>query len=225
MLNIETVIIEDPILKAIPQIALGVQLFRVKVRPSSQRISDLQKKIASDLASKYQVDTIRNRKAIEATRNAYKSLGKDPNRYRPSADALSRRVLNGKPLFQINNIVDMINLLSIETGISIGGYDYEKIRGSIRAAIGGDETFVAIGRGNLNISDLPVLIDDAGTFGSPTSDSERTKVTESTTLFLQVAFNFEVTKSQLEPFLKLSEQWHTVYNEAELLDQKIIGIH
>jgi DNA/RNA-binding domain of Phe-tRNA-synthetase-like protein len=129
--------------------------------------------------------------AIAASRKGYKALGKDPARYRLSAEALMRRVVKGNDLYQINNVVDVVNLASINGGFSIGGYDVEHIVGPVKLGIGqADETYAGIGRGALNIEFLTVLRDGKGAFGSPTSDSLRTSVTFSTTRFMMVYFGF-----------------------------------
>ncbi len=114
---------------------------------------------------------------ILATRNTYKKLGKDPNRYRPSAEALRRRILKGNELYKINTLVDAINLISLKTGYSIGGFDASLIKGELELGVGQkDEPFEAIARGVLNIEGLPVYRDSIGGIGTPTSDEERTKI-------------------------------------------------
>lgn len=114
---------------------------------------------------------------ILATRNTYKKLGKDPNRYRPSAEALRRRILKSVELYKINTLVDAINLISLKTGYSIGGFDASLIQEKIELGVGQkDEKFEAIGRGYLNIEGLPVYRDSIGGIGTPTSDEERTKI-------------------------------------------------
>lgn len=119
--------------------------------------------------------------AIEATREVYKKLGKDPNRYRPSGEALCRRLLKGQGLYQIDTLVDLINLVSLKTGYSIGGFDADKIEGNLRLGVGkADEPFEAIGRGMMNIDGLPVYRDSVGGIGNPSSDEERTKITPGT---------------------------------------------
>lgn len=129
--------------------------------------------------------------AIDRARKAYRACGKDPARYRLSAEALLRRVLNGKGLYHINNVVDLLNLVSVSTGFSIGGYDADQISGDIRMGIGRKhERYDGLGRGELNIAKMPVLRDDLGAFGSPTSDSERTGVREETKRFLMVMMSF-----------------------------------
>lgn len=129
---------------------------------------------------------------IFSTRQAYKKLGKEPSRYRPSAEALYRRLTQKKGMYQINNLVDTINLISLKTGYSIGGYDEEKISGNITLKkANNSDKYHAIGRGNFNINNLPVFFDEKGPFGSPTSDSERTKITDTTKKILLIIIKFE----------------------------------
>ena len=127
---------------------------------------------------------------IQDARKAYKSCGKEPSRYRPSAEALRRRIRTGKGLYKVNTAVDIINIVSIKSGISIGGYDASRINGGITMDIGGNEDYQAIGRGPLNIEFLPCLYDQHGPFGSPTSDSERTMITVNSEHLLMVFFDF-----------------------------------
>ena len=123
-------------------------------------------------------ESIKLQPAIAATREAYKRCGKDPSRYRPSAEALRRRLMRGIALYQIDTLVDLINLVSLRTGYSIGGFDADKIQGTdLKLGVGrAEEPFEGIGRGVLNIEGLPVYRDAVGGIGTPTSDNERTKM-------------------------------------------------
>lgn len=116
--------------------------------------------------------------SIAATRRVYKACGKDPSRYRPASEALIRRILQGKPLYQIDTLVDLINLASIAYGYSIGGFDASKFVGdTLTLGIGREgEPYEGIGRGMINIHGLPVYRDAQGGVGTPTSDNERTKI-------------------------------------------------
>jgi DNA/RNA-binding domain of Phe-tRNA-synthetase-like protein len=126
-----------------------------------------------------------------ATRAAYKSLGKDPARYRGSAEALLRRIISGKGLPQINPVVDIINLVSVESRLSIGLYDLAHIEGDITFRVGrAGETYKGIGKYDLNLEGLPVFSDARGPHGSPTSDSERTMVTSNTSHVLAIIISF-----------------------------------
>ncbi len=69
---------------------------------------------------KHEVKDIASFYNIEASRKAYRACGKDPTRYRLSSESLLRRVLKGKGLYKVNNIVDINNLLSLKYHYSIG---------------------------------------------------------------------------------------------------------
>ena len=129
--------------------------------------------------------------AIMATRAAYKALGKDPARYRGSAEALLRRVIAGKGLPRINNVVDVINYVSLESRLPVGLYDLAHVQGDIvfRAGRAG-ETYKGIGKYDLNLEGLPVFCDALGPHGSPTSDSERTMVTPATKQVIAMIISF-----------------------------------
>jgi DNA/RNA-binding domain of Phe-tRNA-synthetase-like protein len=128
---------------------------------------------------------------VETTRKAYKALGKDPARYRGSAEALLRRVVAGKGLPQVNAVVDVINLVSVESRLPIGLYDLGHVVGDIvfRAGRAG-ETYKGIGKYDLNLEGLPLFADTVGPYGSATSDSERTMVTAATHKVLAVIISF-----------------------------------
>ena len=143
------------------------------------------------LAASLRVEDISRLPAIAASRRGYKACGKDPARYRLSAEALLRRVVQGKGLYRVNNVVDLLNLVSVSTGFSIGGYDAGKIEGEAVFGIGREnEPYEGIGRGELNIESLPVFRDKRGAFGTPTSDSVRTSVTRNTMRFLMIIIDF-----------------------------------
>jgi len=143
---------------------------------------------SEELKAHHTVDDIKLLPSIAATREAYRRCGKDPSRYRPSAEALCRRVLRGLQLYQIDTLVDIINLVSMKTGYSIGGFDADKFQGEVLTlGIGkAEEPYEGIGRGMLNIEGLPVYRDAIGGVGTPTSDHERTKMTLETTHILAV---------------------------------------
>ena len=124
-------------------------------------------------------ESLKELTSIAATRRVYKACGKDPSRYRPASEALIRRVLQGKELYQCDTLVDLVNLASIAYGYSIGGFDADKFVGdTLTLGIGREgEPYEGIGRGMINIQGLPVYRDALGGVGTPTSDHERTKMT------------------------------------------------
>ena len=123
-------------------------------------------------------ESLKELPSIAATRSVYRACGKDPSRYRPASEALIRRMLQGKELYQRDTLVDLINLASIAFGYSIGGFDADKFVGdTLTLGVGREgEPYEGIGRGMINIHGLPVYRDAEGGVGTPTSDNERTKM-------------------------------------------------
>lgn len=140
-----------------------------------QEIEALGERFRSELTT----ESLKDMTSIAATRRVYKACGKDPSRYRPASEALIRRMLQGKELYQRDTLVDLVNLASIAYGYSIGGFDADKFVGNtLTLGIGREgEPYEGIGRGLLNICSLPVYRDAEGGVGTPTSDNERTKMT------------------------------------------------
>src|SRR5947209_9427601 len=128
---------------------------------------------------------------VESVRKAYKSLGKDPARYRGSAEALLRRIVAGKGFPQINVVVDVINLVSVESRLPVGLYDLAHVVGGIVFRAGrAAETYRGIGKYDLNLEGLPLFADAVGPHGIATSASERTMVTAKTEGILAVIVSF-----------------------------------
>lgn len=129
---------------------------------------------------------------VKGSRAAYKAFGRNPGRYRVSSEALLRRVRRGDDLYHINSVVDVNNLISIESGLSVGSYDLSHTQGTItfRKAEPG-EGYTGIGKNFLDMENMLVLADDEGIFGSSMSDSTRAMVTEGTTDVLVVIYCFE----------------------------------
>ena len=144
-------------------------------QPLWDEINTMGNKYRSTLTT----ESLKQLSGIAATRRVYRACGKDPSRYRPASEALIRRMLMGKSLYQIDTLVDLINLASIAYGYSIGGFDADKFDGEILTlGIGrSGEPYEGIGRGMINIEGLPVYRDATGGVGTPTSDNERTKLT------------------------------------------------
>ena len=88
----------------------------------------------------------------------------------------------------MDTLVDLINLVSIHSGYSIGGFDLDKVKGDrLVLGVGKDgELYHGIGRGVLNIAGLPVYRDAIGGIGTPTSDEERTKISLETSRLLMI---------------------------------------
>lgn len=183
--------IDESLKERCPEAALGLLQCKVEVAPDPEEfLAMLNGKIAE--LSEVELSQANKRDKIQSTRKAYKALGKEPNRYRSSAEAMCRRIAKERGLYYINNVVDINNYLSIKSGYSMGTYDLARTKGGItwmRAPEG--TTYRGIGKDVLNIEFLPVLFDEEGPFGNPTSDNDRTMITDETKDLLLVYYAFD----------------------------------
>lgn len=200
------ILISKELKEKVPNLKLSVIECDVFVLETSDLLWDDIRKKTGELSADLTMEQISKIPAIAASRKAYKACGKDPARYRLSAEALLRRVVKNKALYQVNNVVDVLNLVSITTGYSIGGYDSAKIAGNISFGIGtAADPYEGIGRGRLNIEFLPTFRDEKGAFGTPTSDSERTAVSQVTKRFLMIIIDFG--EGDLKKATKLASEY------------------
>jgi DNA/RNA-binding domain of Phe-tRNA-synthetase-like protein len=183
--------IDDALKAKCPKTALGCVSALVEAQPSPPALIAELNNCEQAILRVPEPRAVLESPQILATRAAYKALGKDPARYRGSAEALLRRVIAGKSLPRINAVVDIINLVSVESRLSIGLYDLAHVQGDVvfRAGRAG-ETYKGIGKYDLNLEGLPLFCDTLGPHGSPTSDSERTMVTSETKRVLAVIISF-----------------------------------
>lgn len=173
------IIVEQQIENVCPRFVGACVEAEVENSPYSEELWKVIDRQGEQFRQLFTTQTVKDISAIAATRSVYKACGKDPSRYRPSSEALIRRMLQGKQLYQIDTLVDLINLASITYGYSIGGFDADKFDGdTLTLGVGREgEPYEGIGRGMLNIAGLPVYRDATGGVGTPTSDNERTKMT------------------------------------------------
>src|SRR5713101_3253625 len=190
-MRLQTVLVDRELKDKCPRVALGCVTARVQAPGSPPVLITELKNCEQGILRLPEPRAVLESPQILATRAAYKALGKDTARYRGSAEALLRRVIAGKGLPQINAVVDIINLVSVESRLPIGLYDLAHVQGDIvfRAGRAG-ETYKGIGKYDLNLEGLPVFCDALGPHGSPTSDSERTMVTSETKHVLAIMISF-----------------------------------
>jgi len=174
----------------LPGVRLGVvEAEGVSVAPAGAELVREMDEICGRLRSKYTVETVAESEAVIAVRGMFRRWGVDPSKYRPSSEALLRRVVQGKGLYNISNVVDLSNLGSIETGWPYGLYNRTKISPPIALRHGTtEEKYEGIGRRVWHLAGRPVLADAEGPFGSPISDSTRTQIAEGVGEVLTVIF-------------------------------------
>jgi len=214
--------ISDELRRIWPNVALACIQADVKVKQHDPELWEAITHRCRQLEKEISLEEIPHLPNNKESREAYRKFGKDPTRYRLSSESLLRRILKGKGIDSINNIVDINNLLSIVFFDSIGTYDVEKLVPSILFRIGKkDEDYRGIGRGPLNIENLPVLSDRIGAFGSATSDSERTMVTMETKKIFMNRISFHGTHD-FEQYFDYAKELLEEYADAKNIESKII---
>lgn len=181
----------------IPGVSFGmVTIAGVKVCEHDERLWRQVETLCQRQANEYSLDRLSEYGQIAAVRGLQKSFGFDPTRYRPSSEALLRRVLKGQGLYHINTAVDVNNLCSLEFLLPMCIYDLRHVKGQVRVRVGEPgEAYPGIGRQVFSVENKVIIADDRGIMGSTVSDSERTKVTTETTHILMAIY----TPANLNP--------------------------
>jgi DNA/RNA-binding domain of Phe-tRNA-synthetase-like protein len=174
----------------LPDVKLGVvEADSLTVAPSSSELAVLMDDVCARVRREFTVETLADAEPTRAVRAMFRAWGIDPSKYRPSSEALQRRVVQGKGLYRVSNVVDMGNLGSIEMGWPYGCYDRAQIAPPVTLRHGAaGEKYEGIGKRVWHLEGRPVLADARGPFGSPISDSTRTMITDSAREILAVIY-------------------------------------
>lgn len=218
------IIVSEEIETVCPKFVGACVEAKVQNSPYCQELWDEINALGEKYRDTLNTESLKEMSGIAATRKVYRACGKDPSRYRPASEALIRRMLQGKQLYQRDTLVDLVNLASIAFGYSIGGFDADKFEGdTLTLGVGkAGEPYEGIGRGNINIEGLPVYRDSLGGVGTPTSDNERTKMMSDTSHLVvlingydgneqQVRANAEYIQSLLKKYCKSDGGSYFIY--------------
>lgn len=193
--------IDNELLKVCPEIQLGCIQYSANVVKENRELWNQINTIINEISQDMTIDEIGSQKNIKDSRELYRKIGKDPHRYRISSEALIRRILQGKGLYKVNNVVDANNLISIISKLSVGSYDIDKLGDELSFRIGKKgESYKGIGKDIINTENLPVFADENGAYGSPTSDSEKAMITSNSKNILTVLIAFS-NDSGLEEYM------------------------
>lgn len=182
--------------------------------------------LSSSLRKKYSSEIINEIETVKAVREMFRIENMDPTRYRPSSEALLRRILKGQELYKINSIVDVNNWCSLEFLLPMGVYDTDSITGKTLIFRSGNdgETYRGIDGEIQNAQGKIVMVDEEKICGGPVSDSDKTMITMSTKKILMVVYapqNFQ--KKELQSVLDISIQRMSVFNGGNLSFQTMMG--
>jgi DNA/RNA-binding domain of Phe-tRNA-synthetase-like protein len=198
----------------------------VRSEPAAPGLTEELTEVAGRLAGKLTVDGVAELEPVRAVRGMFRAWGLDPSKYRPSAEALLRRIAQGKGLYHILNVVDIVNLGQIETGWPFGLYDRDRVRPPVTFRLGEpEEKYEGIGRRVWHLHGRPVLADAEGPFGSPISDSTRTMIRAETRAVAAVIFApLSARESAIEQALERLGERLARWAEGEIVHQEILPL-
>jgi DNA/RNA-binding domain of Phe-tRNA-synthetase-like protein len=151
-------------------------------------LADLRRDVAQRARAAHTVERLAAHPTIAAVRKLFRAAGCDPTRYRPSAEALLRRVLKAEDLPALGPAVDINNCLSVELLVPACVMDRARLHPPFTLRRGQPGESMPSMRGPFDLCAKPVLADAEGPFGTPITDSERVKVTPTTTATWLVAY-------------------------------------
>ncbi|HWN40717.1 MAG TPA: phenylalanine--tRNA ligase beta subunit-related protein [Thermoanaerobaculia bacterium] len=154
---------------------------KLLLRPGHhEALAALRKEVTEVARANFEGDSLSSEPVVAGVRALFRAAGCDPTRYRPSSEALLRRLLKGEELPAIHPFVDLNNCLSVELAVpccaSADGTFTPPV--TLRAGRPG-ETVQSL-RGPFNLEGKPLLEDSQGAFSTPITDSERVRVHEGT---------------------------------------------
>jgi DNA/RNA-binding domain of Phe-tRNA-synthetase-like protein len=217
-------LVDAQVQQLLPGAIFGVvEAQQVSVVAHHAALTTILDELSERLHVEYGGKTAADRREIAATRRAYRALGDDPTHYRPANEALLRRVLSRRALPPINSVVDVNNIVSLESGFALGCYNVAQIVGSVvvRRGVEGEE-YAPIGKPPVDATNRLVLVDDHGIFGSPTADSQRTMVTSDVDHVLFVIFAFDASVQSVHAAQKRVATLLTQFCGATIIDQTLV---
>lgn len=184
------VFIDESISSHVPQFKIGVVLYHnIVISDSPQMLKGRLQFFQETLRLELDTKELTEFSGIAEWRQTFKALNMNPGRYRPSHEALLRRVKKGDPLPLVHSGVDLNTFFSLQYSIPLGIYDLDKIEGDVTLRLGNEnEAYDGVNGRENDMSGKLVSADVQGAFGSPIVDSLRTKVTTETTSALHLFY-------------------------------------
>lgn len=153
-----------------------------------EELTRLRIDVAARARTSYSLDTLSQHPTVASIRKLFRQAGCDPTRYRPSNEALLRRLLKGEEMPAISPLVDLNNCLSAELAVPVCVMDVRAIEGPFvfRAGAPG-ESYESL-RGPFNLEGKPLLVDAKGPADTPITGGVRVKARDDTTRAWLVAY-------------------------------------
>ncbi len=163
---------------------LTFSMENVEVAKRNGELERFKEEVFREVREKYSLENLKDLPIFRAYRDFFWRIRIDPTKNRPASEALIRRILAGKPIPNINTLVDAYNLASIKSEVALAAFDEEKLKGELtmRFALEGEE-FLGIGMVKpMKLKGGEVVISDSERLVAlyPHRDADYSKVTEET---------------------------------------------
>lgn len=157
----------------------GWTLFWADLEPlagGDAALAELRRAATERARAAYVLERLAEHPVASAVRRLFRAAGCDPTRYRPSSEALLRRLLKGEELPAIHPLVDLNNALSVQLAVPACVLDPDAVAPPFELRAGAPGESMLSMRGSIDLAGKPLLADVQGPFGTPITDSERVKV-------------------------------------------------
>jgi DNA/RNA-binding domain of Phe-tRNA-synthetase-like protein len=171
---------------------LGIVTASVTVSEPSPELRAELEAVQSAAAASAEDSGAWHDRSIAAARQAVRAVGWNVNRYPISSEAMLKRARKGGRVPSVNNVVDINNLLSIQSGWPIGSYNLANVEQPIEYRLGrAEEEYAAIKGSAFKLAALPLFADSQGPFGSLVRDSGRALIDGTAATILMAIFGFD----------------------------------
>ncbi|MGZ0052223.1 B3/B4 domain-containing protein [Brevibacillus gelatini] len=218
--------LDSTVTERLPAFSLGIlQYSGASVSDSPKMLKGRINYFVENLRLEHELSRLTEIEGIREWRTAFKKAGIDPSRYRPSSEALLRRLLQGNPFFWINSAVDVNNFFSVLHALPFGIYDQQHLTGDVTCRLGREtDVYEGLNGREVHMAGKLLLADDKGAFGSPIVDSRRTCVTEQSRDLLQVIFFHEqLSAEKKDEIIGSVGRMFTEINGGELTHTAIVS--
>lgn len=216
--------ISPEIIREIPGFKIGVISYKnIEVSESPQMLKGRMRLFQESIFFEMEDKKVQDLEPIKEWRTIFKKIGTDPGRYRPSSEALYRRIQKQQYLEPFHSAVDLNNFFSLQHQIPFGIYDADELSGPVEIRVGAaDDSYLAINGREVNMDGKLVSADENGPFGSPFVDSRRTAVTENThnalhLIYLRPGMDEEQALEMLSSLTKMFTQIHGGTGEYKVI--------
>ncbi len=201
--------IDEGILSTFQGVNIGVLLGQdVDVRVADEGLEALKASVVEAAIESFGSDPVTSHPHVRSWREMYRGFKTKPGDYRPSAEALLRRAIKRRGLPRINTAVDTYNAVSVRHRIPMGGFDMDRVQGTIRLRFSeGGESFMPLGASESEETypEEVVYADDTRILTRRWNyrDCDETKITEGTRAFIMfVDGSVDIPRESVEEVLK-----------------------